>query len=691
MKCHAPILCKHTRAWLSVAALFCKYMRQIARRCVARSWYGAVPYASVTVNRPPRSEEASLRPWGDGMPGARMGGRRTQGNPRARRWPPGVGARLIAGIVAGTCATLVATPTALAYEYSLRVATLGQSYQLRGFWPSSGNRFWSRARVTQAIDLTVRDLGGFAPARRLALHPGVYQYADAGPQVSLHLQLRLDHDFGTWTFETLRPAGRARDALDLLPELSASALALQVLAGYVRYSGWWQGRGVLDVGRQGHSDGFEWFAIDGATLTAAPTRGLDLAVTAGWRVRAASPLGWAGWELDGTSGAGCMEYVEGATPGTGVWQLIVRDTMVRNRRLVSDLLLCPEREQAQPTLATTAAFARGPFTASVGYRRTMSPTVGLIGAVDRYPARDEGLFPNEAGQAPGWAVNQEVVWWHANAQARPAGTLVRGFVDGRANLVARRLDRGLVGVVAQRRRQQWEASADYTLPVFDADSLFAIFAVDPALHWRVAHVFTAAPTTRLPGSNLGGLRALGWSGRMGGVQTTQPLTLRSELWLRQFVQFTGLDATTVTAADASASATAAGRNGSAASYGGSLAVTRGMTPRLAVRASLLGDGGYGGRRFAATTDVMYAAGNDLNLLARSVTLVQGRDALVAGPTGVAGPLQPSAVTQSLVANAMWRPSDFVGLASQVEWYGGGATGNEVRGFLQLSLGFVPEQ
>ena len=64
-------------------------------------------------------------------------------------------------------------------------------------------------------------------------------------------------------------------------------------------------------------DGWGTYGVDGATARFELPVPLAVSASAGLRVRAASPLGLAAFELDGTSGAGCQEYVEGPTPGAG--------------------------------------------------------------------------------------------------------------------------------------------------------------------------------------------------------------------------------------------------------------------------------------------------------------------------------------------------------------------------------------
>src|SRR5262249_23663818 len=146
------------------------------------------------------------------------------------------------------------------------------------------------------------------------------------------------------------------------------------------------------VGRVLEDDGWGSTGIDGAEVRyEVPTTPLAVTAVSGLRVRAASPLGASAYELDGTSGAGCQEDLEGPTPGSGRWQLIDRNRAITNNPSTSDFAYCPQREVNQPTFGVTLATAHYKnFGAELGYRRTWSDTVGLIGPVDRLDFPDLG-------------------------------------------------------------------------------------------------------------------------------------------------------------------------------------------------------------------------------------------------------------------------------------------------------------
>ncbi|HET9623609.1 MAG TPA: hypothetical protein VFP84_19690, partial [Kofleriaceae bacterium] len=314
----------------------------------------------------------------------------------------------------GLAIGLAARP-AHAYEFWLRAETIGQAYQLRDYRLIGPDLFLGRRLFTQTLALRVWDLGDLAAHRREAHLP------EQGLRISFQSYLRVDHDFGDFASgRIVIPASVPvrRDALDVIPELSDTLASIQLLYGYVELAGLLDDRLTVHLGRVITGDGWETGALDGGAATlAVPDTPLTVAVDAGLAVRASSPLGVSQLELDGTSGAACQEYVEGPTPGSGAWKLIDRNRMITNSPLASDFEYCPQRDVRQPTLGVTLATARfHGFGAEVGYRRTWSSTVGLIGAVDRLQYPDKGLYPNDFGQAPASGVDEERLWARAHGE-----------------------------------------------------------------------------------------------------------------------------------------------------------------------------------------------------------------------------------------------------------------------------------
>src|SRR5262245_43161527 len=269
------------------------------------------------------------------------------------------------------------------YEFWLRAQTIGQAYQLRSYRLVGPDLFLGRRRYTQTLALRIWDVGDLAAARRRARLP------ERGLRISWQSYLRVDHDFGDYTSGRLLIGDRRRDALDVFPELAETTAALDLMYGYLELTGIADDQVTVQLGRVLRDDGWGTTAVDGASVRGELTPPLAIVATAGLRVRASTPLGISAYELDGTSGAACREYVEGATPGTGMWQLIDRDRQIHNNRFRSDFEYCPQRDVSQPTVGVAITTSRLRHAGvEAGYRRTWSHTVGLIGTPDRLPFTD---------------------------------------------------------------------------------------------------------------------------------------------------------------------------------------------------------------------------------------------------------------------------------------------------------------
>lgn len=380
-----------------------------------------------------------------------------------------------------------------AYEFWLRARTIGQAYQLREYRLVGPDLFIGRRRMTQLLALRIFDIGDLSASRRESRLP------DRGPRISWQSYLRVDHDFGDYTTArlTLPPGPVRRDALDLYPELAESVLGLDLLYGYLQVDGLVDDRVTVQVGRILADDGWGQAGFDGIAAKVAPPAPVVVSASAGLRVRASSPLGVAGYELDGTSGAGCREYVEGPTPGSGSWRLIDRNRTITNARLSSDYELCPQRDMRQPTVAATLATARtGSWGGMLGYRRTWSETVGLIDARDRLDYPDLGLYPNDYGQAPGTGVNEERFYARAWGQLEHGKLRIEPFADARFSVLHGLIDRADAGVRLRRGDHLLEPVIEYFFPTFDGDSIFNAFSIEPTTDVRVGYQYMPDQPTR---------------------------------------------------------------------------------------------------------------------------------------------------------------------------------------------------
>jgi len=376
----------------------------------------------------------------------------------------------------------VATP-AHAYEFWLRARTIGQAYQLREYRLVGPDLFLGRRRFTQLLALRIYDVGDLQASRRRA------RLFDHGPRISWQSYLRIDHDFGDYTSGRVTLTGPVRrDAIDVYPELAESVAGFDLMYGYLEVDGLFDDRLSLQLGRMLVDDGWGTSAFDGGAARFELPVPVAVAASAGLRVRASTPLGVASYELDGTSGAACREYVEGPTPGAGSWQLIDRNRPITNRRLSSDYEFCPQRDMTEPTVAASIATTRlRTIAAEIGYRRTWSRTVGVIDTVDRLDYPDVGLYPNEFGQAPGSGVNEERLHARVQGDFKAAAIHILPYVAARYSLLHGLIDRADAGVRVRRGDHALEPVVEYFFPTFDGDSMFNAFALEASTDVRLAY------------------------------------------------------------------------------------------------------------------------------------------------------------------------------------------------------------
>ncbi|MCA9677815.1 MAG: hypothetical protein KC464_22520, partial [Myxococcales bacterium] len=398
-----------------------------------------------------------------------------------------VSARTVLAALIGALA-LAPARAARAYEFDVHARTIGQGYQLRTFRLSGGGLRLSRRRFTQSLALEIWDIGDLAAHReaRGGRRRG-------GPRVYLSTYLRLDHDFGDWTMGTLDDPRflEAIDANDAIPELASSSLALDIMYAYLGVDGIADGRLDLRLGRQVTMDPLDAVALDGATAVIHTPWHASLEVQGGLRVRDASPVAPDAYELDGTTGADCREYVEGAQPGTGSWQIIDRSRVPGDSPFTADLDYCPQRLEPMPTVGVAVATeGLRRVDARLSYRRSMSRTPGLIGAVDRLDYPDLGVYPDEAGQAPAWGTNEERLALRVAGKLAAAGVELRPWVGARWSLIHATVDEAIAAVRLRRGAHALEPEVARHVPTFDADSIWSVFVVDPSTDLRLGWDYT---------------------------------------------------------------------------------------------------------------------------------------------------------------------------------------------------------
>ncbi|HVV84751.1 MAG TPA: hypothetical protein VHE35_16915 [Kofleriaceae bacterium] len=536
---------------------------------------------------------------------------------------------------------VLATGEARAYDFQIHAGTAGQAYQLPTLHLLGAEIWLARRRLTQTLSLTVWDLGDLR-RKRLRAQRGL---RDDGPIVWMTAYLRLDHDFGAWTMGAVRVDGATLDALDEVPELAASSVDLELLYGELAVDNLWH-RVDLRFGRLLHLDEVDPWAMDGVSARVRPGGPLALEAMAGLRVRDSSPLGGSAVELDGTSGADCREYVEGATPGTGTWQIIDRSRVPNDDPLASDLAYCPEREALMPmagvAVETTAIHGTR---ARLSYRRAASATPGLIGPVDRLDHPDTGLYPDELGQAPAWGVNEELVAASLDGRWRVGGArglTIAPWARGRYSLVDAAVADASAGLRLEHGPHALEPEIAYARPLLDADSIWSVFVTGASTDLRLDYQL---------------------SPRRGPVRAS------ATAWARRY----GLP----DPGDGGGSAAASPWVG-----GGTVRASLAVTPRLRTELELLGDDGYGGRRLGATASGRWQARRDL--------LVTGR---LGGLDVTTDPdLRPSTRGASGVAQvgARWAIDGGFGLDAAGEVSTSPWAGAQVRVYLQLDVELEPE-
>src|ERR1041385_9032272 len=153
-----------------------------------------------------------------------------------------------ASVVFATRASLASR--ADGYEFWLRAQTIGQAYQLRDYQLVGPDLFLGRRRFTETLALRIWDIGDFSLNRRISHLP------ERGLRVSWESSLRIDHDFGDYTSGRITTATLRRDAIDVIPDLTESAIALDLLYGYLELEGLFDDRLTIQIGRILADDGW---------------------------------------------------------------------------------------------------------------------------------------------------------------------------------------------------------------------------------------------------------------------------------------------------------------------------------------------------------------------------------------------------------------------------------------------------
>lgn len=370
----------------------------------------------------------------------------------------------------------VFTKPASAYEFEMSAQTAAQGNTLHALRLNGSNVRLTRRRISQSLQLHLWDLSGKkSDLSRFSIDE------PSGPSFFLSSFLRLHHDFGSFSNEQLLLDGRIEDAIDVVPELQNNLLEVDLLFGYAGAEGLLDGRLDLYFGRLMEIQTLDWFSMDGLKARAHLPARIVVEGFGGLRVQESSFIGYGSMAPDGTSGALCEEYVEGAQPGSGAWRPI--DGLPPGSRgpFSSDDEFCPQRDEWMPTWgAAIATEGIKSFIARLSYRRSQSKTTGLLGEPDRLDFEDLGLYPNEMGQAPRWGVNEERISASVRMPFRLESKLaIVPYVAARYSLLHGLLDEAHGGLRVAKFGHSLESELFYSVPTFDGDSIFNIFSSEP--------------------------------------------------------------------------------------------------------------------------------------------------------------------------------------------------------------------
>lgn len=409
-----------------------------------------------------------------------------------------------------------------AYEFEVKAKTVGQGADLRSLRFLRPDLRLNRRRITQTLQLHLWDLG--QDHSRFSLQEPKQKNK---PRVFLSSYMRLDHDSGSFVAGQINLDGSLTDAVDVIPELERSSLQFDMLYAYVGVEGLLDGRVDISAGRLMEVQTLDWFSMDGLKIQVRTPAYFSVEAFAGLRVRETSLLASEAMAPQGTSAAGCQEYIE----GSGAWRPIDRGPNINANPFTSDFEYCPQREELMPTWGAALATTDLPFlVARLAYRRSQSKTPGLIGAADRFGGSatelDRGLYPNEFGQAPGWGVNEERLSLSIRSPLKWASVRLVPYGALRYSLLHGLADEAHLGLRGRKGAHSVESELFYSVPTFDGDSIFNVFSSEPYTDFRTTWNFSPRESV--------------WSGYMRGwarrfhSEDTHEAADRSELRTNEY-------------------------------------------------------------------------------------------------------------------------------------------------------------
>ena len=295
--------------------------------------------------------------------------------------------------------------------------------------PGERGQLVSRRRLAQYVGLGVY---GILPPRE----PDQLQRDPDDGQLQVVASMRLRHDFGTFT---RRASGETQDLIE-----SLDGRQIDLLYGY------FEGRKVarffdFKLGRQFEMSGLDFYVFDGGWLRANTPAHIAVEAFGGQQVDGTALFGFPTFELDGTQGT-------------------------------------PADRSHSPVVGAAFALSDIRFIdARIAYRRTWSPA-SLNAAVPDV----------EGAGGVGTVVDQEFI--SGSASLRLAKGKLAPFGAARYNLGVARLD-DLSGGVWWAMTEKHTLRAYYlrTIPSFDLDSIFNVFALEPFEDVRVVYQVRTGP------------------------------------------------------------------------------------------------------------------------------------------------------------------------------------------------------
>jgi hypothetical protein len=347
----------------------------------------------------------------------------------------GLGSRVRVGLA--VCLILIPA-RAGATEIRMGTRSIGEGYVVVA--PGPEPRLLRRMRFVQYLNLGVYEL---LPPR----DADQWRRAPEDGQLEMVASMRLRHDFGEFTSDAGPDSGPALRSID--------GRQIDLMYGYL------QGRkigGFLDfrAGRQFEMSGLDWYVFDGGWTRVATPAYLAVEVFGGLEVNGAQVFGWPTMQLDGTSG---------------------------NE---------PADRAGSPMLGTAISVIDVPWmTARVAYRRTFTPAGINKNILEPTGAPDGSV--NEGVRA---GVDQELV--SASVGLNLAKGVFTPFAAARMNLGTLRVDDLSAGFgVAVSDTHSIRAMYLRTIPAFDLDSIFNVFALQPFEDVRLSYQVRAGSWTLL--------------------------------------------------------------------------------------------------------------------------------------------------------------------------------------------------